>query len=85
MSRIARAPLRVADEEVVDVERDVKGNAAGVDQLPDVGLDFAALEANLGERGRVALHPEVACLLGPLERAEKSAQVCTQQSSCQQS
>ena len=73
MSRIARAPLRVADEEVVDVERDVKGDAAGVDQLPEVWLNFAALEADLGERGRVALHPEVARLLGPLERAEKLA------------
>ena len=65
--------LRVADKEVVDVERDVEGDATGVDQFPEVGLNFAGLEANLGECGRVALHLEVARLLGPLERAEKLA------------
>ena len=65
--------LWVADEEVVKEERDVEGDNAGVNQLPEVGLNFAALQADLSERSRVALHPEVAWLLGPLERAKKLA------------
>ncbi len=51
----------------------MEGDAAGVNQLSEAGLNFTALEADLGERGRVPLHPEVARLLGPLERAEKLA------------
>ncbi len=63
----------VADEEVVDIERDVEGDAAGVNKLPEVELDFAALEVDLRECGRVGLHPEVARLLGPLEWTQEPA------------
>ena len=62
------AAVREAEVDVVDV--DSKPNHAPGDLLaPDVGLDSAALEAESEDGVGVPHNPEVARLLGPLERS----------------
>jgi len=59
----------VADDHVVDVDCEAH-DAVGGDLAPDVRLDGALLVAEALDGLRVADHPEVARLLGLLERAE---------------